>query len=65
MGDMRNIYKTLISSLERKIRLKERDYLVDIGVDKMIILKLIFKAVYVRMLTGLSWPRIKSNGGFL
>jgi hypothetical protein len=45
--------------------LRERDHLVDPGVDGMIILRRIFRKWDVGIWTGLSWFRVKTCGGHL
>jgi hypothetical protein len=59
MGEGRGIYRFLWENL------KERDYLVDPGVDGRIILRRIFRRWYVGVWTGLSWLRIGTDGGYL
>jgi hypothetical protein len=46
-------------------KLKERDYLEDLGVDRRIILKLIVKKWDRKPWTELGWFRIGINGGLL
>jgi hypothetical protein len=45
--------------------LRERDHLVDPGVDGRITLRQIFSEWDVGVWTGLSWLRIKTGGGHL
>jgi hypothetical protein len=44
---------------------RERDHLVDPGVDGKIIFRRIFKKWNVGIWTGLSWLRIETGGGHL
>jgi hypothetical protein len=52
---------------ERRVQgnLRERDHLVDPGVDGMIILRWIFRKWDVGVWNGLSWLRIGTGGGHL
>jgi hypothetical protein len=45
--------------------LRERDHLIDPGVDWRIILRLIFRKWDVGLWTGSSWLRIGAGGGHL
>ena len=45
--------------------LRERDHLVDTGVDERIILRWILKKWYVEVWTGSSWLNIRIGGGHL
>jgi hypothetical protein len=44
---------------------KVRDYLENLGVDERIILKWIYRKLFVSAWTGLIWLRIDTNGGML
>jgi hypothetical protein len=45
--------------------MKEIDHLGDLGVDRRIILRWIFRKWDVRLWTGSSWLRIGTGGGLL
>jgi hypothetical protein len=45
--------------------LRERDYVVETGVDGRIILRRIFRKWDVGLWIGLSWMRIETGGGHL
>jgi hypothetical protein len=45
--------------------LRERDHLVDLGVDGRVILRRIFRKWNVGIWTGLSWLRVETDGGHL
>jgi hypothetical protein len=47
------------------LNMRERDHLVGPGVDRRIILRLIFRKWDVGVWIGLSWLRIKTGGGHL
>jgi len=47
------------------VNLKERGYLGDPGIDRRIILRLIFGKCDVRLWIGSSWFRIGTGGGHL
>jgi hypothetical protein len=45
--------------------MRERDHLEDPGLNRIIILRRIFRTCDVRVWTGLSWLRIETVGGHL
>jgi hypothetical protein len=54
-GEGRGVYRVMVGSL------RERDHLVDPGVDGRIILRWIFRRWDVWLWTGLSWLRIETG----
>jgi hypothetical protein len=60
MGDRRGAYRVLVGG-----GLRERDHLVDLGVDGKIILTWIFKQCGGEAWTGLSWLRLGTVVGRL
>jgi hypothetical protein len=58
-GERRGVYRALVGKPE------ERERLEDPGVNGRIILKWIFRKGNVGIRTGLSWFRIRTNGGHL
>ena len=52
MGERRDVYRVLVG------KLRERNYLVDPGIDGRIILRWIFRKCDVGVWTGSSWLRI-------
>jgi hypothetical protein len=59
MGEGRGVYRVLVENL------RERDRLVNPGVDGRIILRRIFRKWDVGVWTGLRWLRIETGGGHL
>jgi hypothetical protein len=62
MGEGRGVYRVLVGKREG---MTERDHLVDPGADGRMIFRRIFKKWNVGAWTGLSWLRIKTDGGHL
>jgi hypothetical protein len=60
MGEGRGVYRVSVRNPKR-----ERDHLVDPGIDGRIILRRIFRNWDVGVWTGLSWLRIQTGGGDL
>jgi hypothetical protein len=56
MGEMRNVYVTLVGSL------KGRDHAEDLGVDGKIILEFILGKQGGKVFTGFIWPWIGTSG---
>jgi hypothetical protein len=59
MREKRGVYRGLVGNL------RERDHLIDPGVDARIILRQIFRKWDVGVLNGLNWIRIETGGGHL
>jgi hypothetical protein len=59
MGERRGVYRVLVE------KPKERDHLVDPGVDGKIILRWIFRKWAVGVWSGLNWLRIETGGRHL